>query len=87
MSMCSSNISYKSYFKYSIIAQCTFPPFFTVTPQDIDECLTKVDSCAQNAVCVNTEGSYTCMCATGYTEDGFNNCISIYSDVAYVTCV
>ena len=29
----------------------------------------------ENANCLNNEGSYTCVCANGYTGDGFSSCI------------
>ena len=31
---------------------------------DIDECIEERDSCTQT--CINTVGSYTCSCLTGY---------------------
>ena len=37
---------------------------------DIDECATGVDLCDQNADCSNTEGSYKCICKTGYEGNG-----------------
>ena len=30
----------------------------------------------ENANCLNNEGSYTCVCASGYTGDGFSSCVS-----------
>ena len=33
---------------------------------DIDECALNTDNCEHN--CVNTVGSYTCSCKSGYTE-------------------
>ena len=39
---------------------------------DIDECTTGMDSCNESADCVNTEGSYECMCIGGYSGDGFS---------------
>ncbi|XP_041357584.1 receptor-type tyrosine-protein phosphatase T-like [Gigantopelta aegis] len=36
---------------------------------DIDECLLE-KTCATNANCTNTGGSYTCTCLNGYSEDG-----------------
>ena len=39
---------------------------------DIDECSTSSDLCHPQAVCTNTDGSYTCMCVSGYTGDGQN---------------
>ena len=39
--------------------------------KDIDECSEGFDTCASNATCTNTEGSYNCSCDTGYQGDGF----------------
>ena len=32
---------------------------------DIDECMTGFN-CTQNHTCINTDGSYGCICKTGY---------------------
>ena len=37
---------------------------------DIDECAQEMDDCHHLAICVNTEGSYTCICMSGYTGNG-----------------
>lgn len=38
---------------------------------DIDECASpETNECDSNAVCNNTEGSYTCRCQNGYQGDG-----------------
>ena len=37
---------------------------------DIDECETMMDDCDENADCINTEGSFECVCKPGYTGDG-----------------
>jgi hypothetical protein len=37
---------------------------------DIDECA--ATPCDVNAACVNTDGSFTCTCNTGYSGDGFS---------------
>ncbi|XP_072017956.1 uncharacterized protein [Amphiura filiformis] len=37
---------------------------------DINECLTGQHDCHQRANCVNTEGSYQCVCQEGYAGDG-----------------
>ena len=36
----------------------------------MDECARGVDFCHENATCNNTEGSYTCICDSGYTGNG-----------------
>ena len=37
---------------------------------DINECLQN-SSCHLNATCNNTDGSYVCICDSGYNGDGF----------------
>jgi len=37
---------------------------------DVDECADGTDDCDVNATCMNTEGSYTCECNSGYSGDG-----------------
>ena len=39
---------------------------------DIDECAEGTFSCAADAECINTEGSYNCSCRPGYYGDGAN---------------
>ena len=41
---------------------------------DINECEVGDVSCAVNGKCVDTDGSYTCVCLSGFSGDGFNNC-------------
>ena len=38
---------------------------------DIPECERGLDNCDPNATCINTFGSYDCLCNTGFTGDGF----------------
>ena len=40
-----------------------------LTP-DIDECSTDTKLCHEQATCMDTDGSYTCTCKSGYTGDG-----------------
>ena len=37
---------------------------------DVDECTDAPDTCDVNAVCSNTDGSYTCLCNAGYSGNG-----------------
>ena len=37
---------------------------------DIDECTRGTDNCDVNADCVNTEGSFLCLCRAGYEGTG-----------------
>ena len=39
---------------------------------DMDECTTNTASCGSNSDCVNTVGSYRCVCQTGWTGTGGN---------------
>lgn len=37
---------------------------------DIDECQMKTDNCHIMAQCINTDGSFMCICENGYSGDG-----------------
>ncbi|KAK9806092.1 hypothetical protein WJX72_001044 [[Myrmecia] bisecta] len=41
---------------------------------DINECVRQTDGCGANSGCVNTPGSYQCVCHYGYTGDGQTGC-------------
>ena len=45
---------------------------FSLLFLDNDECFASENFCHQNAICVNTFGSYDCKCSQGYTGDGVN---------------
>ena len=53
--------------------QCSCRAGFTLhgarTCNDTNECLTDNVDCGLNANCVNTPGSYKCVCKSGYLED------------------
>ena len=40
------------------------------TCNDIDECTDDGDNCNVQATCINTSGSFTCSCDSGYSGDG-----------------
>ena len=44
---------------------------------DIDECELGVDNCLPNAPCINTIGSFECVCPPGFTGDGMTSCDGI----------
>ena len=37
---------------------------------DIDECTEESDNCDDNAICTNTDGSFTCECESGFSGNG-----------------
>ena len=37
--------------------------------EDVNECTTKKHDCHTETDCVNTEGSYVCLCKSGYIEE------------------
>eukprot|EP01083_Nonionella_stella_P084379 233577_1 len=49
----------------------------TGTCTDINECTLGTDNCAFAATCTNSEGGFSCDCATGYDGDGVT-CVSAY---------
>ncbi|XP_048825237.1 fibrillin-1-like isoform X1 [Brienomyrus brachyistius] len=54
---------------------CPLGPGYTTDRRDIDECHVMGNLC-RNGQCVNTQGSYRCICNPGYT-----------TDIALTTCV
>lgn len=76
------------FFGYSLSILLVFLLFFALSIYsaylfcyvlDIDECSGDHDVCPDvNAHCSNTEGSYTCVCNSGYTGDG-RTCSGIWS--------
>ena len=54
---------------------CVFLESLIITSvsSDIDECVTNIHDCDENAECFNIFGSYNCTCSNGFTGDG-NTC-------------
>ncbi|KAK7499781.1 hypothetical protein BaRGS_00008872 [Batillaria attramentaria] len=49
---------------------------WAVNRLDLDECATNVcDSVGSDLDCVNTVGSYRCVCPTGYVQNDFGDCV------------
>lgn len=47
---------------------------FTYECHDIDECLLGLSNCHPRAHCINTVGSFQCLCGVPYVGDGINEC-------------
>ena len=45
--------------------------------KDIDECSVGVVECDVNSDCIDTVGSYSCLCRPGYTGDGRTRCLGM----------
>ena len=57
----------------------------TFCASDIDECMESNGTlCHDLALCVNTEGNYTCECLDGYLGDGVYSCYGMWDEV---TCI
>lgn len=44
--------------------------------KDINECVCGIDDCSMNVVCSNIDGSFICICNSGFFGDGWI-CIGI----------
>ena len=51
------------YFYYSFMHGCF---------SDINECIRGLDDCTENGTCINTPGSFDCVCKLKFTGDGYN---------------
>jgi len=60
-----------TYVSCGLIPQRPLLCLITFVIADINECAT-VNLCDGNAICENTNGSYTCQCSSGWTGDGYN---------------
>jgi hypothetical protein len=45
---------------------------FIIFFPDVDECELEIHNCDVNAECIDTVGSYECVCNQGYSGDGIN---------------
>ena len=45
--------------------------------EDLNECRSGLDSCLQSEECINTYGSYQCVCRSGYTRDSRGFCVGM----------
>ncbi|CAD5119519.1 DgyrCDS8121 [Dimorphilus gyrociliatus] len=68
--------------KVGLEAQCSCPNGFGMLNGrdciDIDECVSKTDSCGENFECKNTIGSFKCVCQKGFRLDiASGKCIDI----------
>ena len=50
--------------------------------KDIDECTENKDNCDVNATCMNSDGSFSCTCDTGYTGNGASCSGMFYAHVS-----
>ena len=57
-----------------ISIDCISPTCIVVT--DIDECALNISRCVDDAGCMNVNGSYDCICNSGFSGNGFSNCSS-----------
>ena len=57
-------------FSLKTLADFVVPLRLFVWFSDINECTMGTADCVNGATCVNTDGSFTCMCPTGFSGDG-----------------
>ena len=43
----------------------------------MNECSEGTDNCHEDADCYDTIGNFTCICSSGYSGDGVDNCTGI----------
>jgi hypothetical protein len=53
---------------------------------DVDECLNNDSLCDEkaNSTCNNSAGSYSCVCNTGFKDNGSNKCEGIVRKYTFV---
>ena len=78
------NVCQPGYFSIPIVPQCNNPwseswldRFCTEKCRDIDECAyADLYKCSDNSDCLNTDGSFSCVCKQGYESMG-EQCVDI----------
>ena len=61
----SALVSFYNYYINNVQVFCVFPT-------DINECVDNNGGCEQ--VCMNTDGSYNCLCEAGFTPENTTHC-------------
>eukprot|EP00731_Ephydatia_muelleri_P031789 Em0023g296a len=56
------------------LIDCGYTSDLAIQCQDVNECALGLFSCNQNANCMNTDGSYMCICKPGCVGDGRTTC-------------
>ena len=71
---CTANVhsSYATYLHFSYTHMGNRHTCCVLFSADIDECEEDLDKCHEWATCINTIGSYDCICNPGSTGDGVN---------------
>ncbi len=64
LSACAKILLWISNFEFSLFDS---PP-----PLDVDECSAEITPCSPNAACLNSDGSFSCTCNSGYFGDGYS---------------
>ncbi len=60
----------------TLVTKVGLRKYWSVNLSDIDECMMAMDYCGQEQLCRNTNGSFDCVCPSGFLSDGVN-CIGI----------
>lgn len=85
--------------KYKLLTTCPFCDLFfhayfflshyfclfAILGLDVNECATGQQECSEFARCVNTIGSHSCFCLSGFTGDG-KNCSGKYQFMTNICC-
>ncbi|XP_068738040.1 uncharacterized protein, partial [Montipora capricornis] len=81
------------YIRFHPISQLSWNALRVEVYEEIDECASNIHNCHGHAVCLNSVGSFECICNPGYTGDGkdcsdIDDCLTNASDCdQHATCV